>query len=59
MTGDFHKTIELDKVIIQENGIIRNNQGHIIGRLVNEVSFDSKHLRDLKTPIHKTENVRR
>lgn len=44
MGGDCIKTKVLDGVIVQENGIIRNKRGYLIGRLVDEIDFDSKHL---------------
>lgn len=34
----------LSSVTIQENGIIRNSKGRLIGRLVEDVSFNSRHL---------------
>jgi len=29
---------------VQENGIIRNSKGYLIGRLVDKISFDSEHI---------------
>ena len=33
-------------MVIQENGIIRNSKGYLIGRLSSEVNFDSEHIND-------------
>ena len=38
------RTVTLSQVEIQENGIIRNEAGYLIGRLVDRVEFDSKHI---------------
>lgn len=42
--NDGCKTIVINNVIIQENGIIRNADDHIIGRLADDVDFTSEHL---------------
>ena len=34
----------LDGVTVQENGIVRNSQGRLIARLVDDVDFHSEHL---------------
>lgn len=39
----------LNGVEVQENGIIRNNKGRIIARLVDSVDFDSEHLEQTKS----------
>lgn len=44
MTGDYIATKRLDGVEVQENGIIRNSEGYLIGRLSDEIDFDSEHL---------------
>jgi len=41
---DSCKTKTIEKCEVQENGIIRNHDGWIIGRLVDKVKFDSEHL---------------
>jgi hypothetical protein len=46
-------SIILNNVEIQENGIIRNEKGYLIGRLVPEIDYMGEHcfgLRDLPTP---------
>jgi len=48
MTADMCNTVTLNGVIIQENGIIRNNKGNIIGRLIDTVNFESKHIQNVK-----------
>ena len=45
MGGDACK-VKTRVVDIQENGIIRNEDGYIIGRLVDEIGFDSEHLQE-------------
>jgi len=37
---------EIQNVLIQENGIIRNSKGRIIARLVSDVNFNSEHIND-------------
>ena len=32
-------------VTVQENGIIRNNHGYLIGRLVKDIDYESEHLK--------------
>lgn len=34
------------KVIIQENGIIRNKSGYIIGRLSDDIDFYDEHIEE-------------
>lgn len=46
---DTIETISLN-VLIQENGIIRNQNGHIIGRLSNDLEFNSEHIKGLPMP---------
>lgn len=41
--SDSIKTKTINNVLIQENGIIRNSKGYLIGRTT-EIEFDSKHL---------------
>jgi len=41
---DYCPTKKLNDVEVQENGIIRNSKGRLIGRLVDEIKFDSEHL---------------
>lgn len=55
MSGDACKTKKLKNIIVQENGIIRNSRGRIIGRTVDDVDFESKHLDDQDTTIENTE----
>ena len=50
MSGDSCKTKTLNDVTVQENGIIRNSKGIIIGSTVDDVDFDSEHLEDSTTP---------
>jgi len=45
MMSDFIETKEIQNVLIQENGIIRNSKGYLIGRL-SGVNFNSEHLND-------------
>ena len=40
------KTKQIQSVVIQENGIIRNSKGYLIGRLVSGINFDSDHLNE-------------
>lgn len=40
-------------VEVQENGIIRNKLGRLIGRLVDSVRFDSEHVELLNEPTEK------
>ena len=42
--NDFCPTKTLDGVIVQFNGIIRTSDGYLIGRLVQDVDFDSERL---------------
>lgn len=46
MSGDCCRTKILNDVLVQENGIIRNKAGRIIGRLDNDIKFDSPHLEE-------------
>jgi hypothetical protein len=39
--NDAIKTKTLDNVLIQENGIIRDNTGLLIGRLVDDIKFEN------------------
>ena len=41
------KTYILNNVEIQQNGIIRNSEGYLIGRLVDNVDFEGEHIKDL------------
>ncbi|RKX21674.1 MAG: hypothetical protein DRP45_12085, partial [Candidatus Zixiibacteriota bacterium] len=34
----------LDRVDVQSNGLIRNSKGRLIGKLVDDVDFNSEHL---------------
>lgn len=43
MSGDIETKI-IDGVVIQQNGIIRNSNQDLIGRLVENISFESSHL---------------
>ena len=43
--SDMIKTKTIQAVIIQENGIIRNSKGYLIGRL-SGVDFNSEHIND-------------
>ncbi len=45
MSGDACK-VKTRVVDIQENGIIRNEDGYIIARLVDGIDFDSEHLQE-------------
>jgi len=45
MSGDTCEMLTMDGVQIQQNGIIRNSEGRLIGRLDKEVGFDSEHLK--------------
>ena len=53
MNGDECKVKVLNGVEIQENGIIRNSKGRILGRLVNDIKFESKHLNGKPVDIDK------
>lgn len=44
MSGDCCATKQLTNLTLQENGIIRNADGRIIARLVDDVDFKSTHL---------------
>ncbi|MBW1812110.1 MAG: hypothetical protein JRJ39_00180 [Deltaproteobacteria bacterium] len=46
--GDFCKTVTMNEMIIQENGIIRNKKGYLVGRLVSEIEFNSEHIQGEK-----------
>lgn len=43
MAGDCISTKRM-VVIIQENGIIRNEEGRLIARLADDVEFNSEHI---------------
>ena len=47
--NDFCRTVKMC-VEIQENGIIRNLKGHLIGRLTKEDLFSSDHLKTENSP---------
>ena len=52
------ETITLNNVDVQANGIIRNSKGRLIGRLVDDVEFESEHIKGLikrQTPQHHKE----
>ncbi len=38
-------------VTLQENGIIRNSKGYLIGRLTNEITFNSEHIFEIRDII--------
>jgi hypothetical protein len=57
MNGETCKTKVLNGVIVQENGIIRNSKGRLLGRLSEEISFDSEHL--VEEPVDESENEKR
>ena len=42
--ADAIKSLVLNNVLVQENGILRNSKGRIIARLVKDIPFDSEHL---------------
>lgn len=42
------ESVTLQDVEVQENGIIRNEKGRLIGRLVDDVEFESEHVKGLK-----------
>ena len=44
--SDMIKYKEIQNILIQENGIIRNSKGRIIARLVSDVDFNSEHIND-------------
>ena len=48
-------TVILRNVEVQENGIIRNEKGYLIGRLVDSVDFKGEHVSGIATP-HKVNN---
>jgi len=39
------ETVILNNVQVQENGIIRNEKGRLIARLVNDIEFKSEHVK--------------
>lgn len=43
--ADAIKTYTLSNVTVQENGIIRNESGYLIGRLCDDVEFEGQHVR--------------
>ena len=42
------ESVVLDGVFVQANGVIRNKNGYMIGRLSEDVEYHSEHVRDLK-----------
>lgn len=40
MIGDYCRVVVLDQVVVQENGIIRNSKGYIIGRIDDNLNLD-------------------
>jgi len=47
MSGDAQCPVKtLNNVEVQSNGIIRNGKGYIIGRVSDDIKFDSDHLID-------------
>ena len=39
------ETVTLQNVEVQQNGIIRNSKGHLIGRLVDSVDFEGEYIK--------------
>lgn len=48
---DTIESVILNKVEVQENGIIRNEKGYLIGRLVDGVEYESEHIKGLNKDI--------
>lgn len=40
-------TVRLNRVEVQQNGIIRNERGYLIGRLVEGVDYEGEHVKGL------------
>lgn len=53
------ETIKLKDVLVQGNGIIRNEHGRLIGRLVDEVEFKSAHVKGLAVSPTQHDNLER
>ena len=47
--NDSIKTYTLKNVVVQQNGIIRNEKGRLIARLVDDVDFEGEHIAPLNT----------
>lgn len=48
--NDSCKCLVLDGAYVQENGIIRNKDGYLIGRLSNDIDFNSEHIQTFAKP---------
>lgn len=45
------ETVTLRKVSVQANGIIRNERGYLIGRLVDDVGYESEHVKGISEDL--------
>ena len=41
------ETVILQNVQVQANGIIRNEKGYFIGRLLDDIDFEGEHVKEL------------
>ena len=41
------ESIILNNVEVQQNGIIRNSKGHLIGRLVDSIEYEGEHIKKI------------
>ena len=53
--SDSIKTVMLNGVEIQENGIVRNSKGRLIARLVDDVFFEEEHVAGMDEKTMKKE----
>ena len=49
------KTYRLQNVEVQQNGIVRNEKGRLIGRLVNDIEFEGEHIKGVASDSPTTE----
>lgn len=49
------ETVILDRVEVQQNGIIRNEKGYLIGRLVSGIEYEGEHVKGLNSLKEPTE----
>ena len=55
--NDSCKILILDGVIIQENGIIRNKNGQLIGKLCDDIDFEHNFLKYIPVDVDNEEDV--
>lgn len=45
---DAIEVVILQNVVVQANGIIRNEKGYLIGRLCDDIDFEGEHIKLLR-----------